>query len=357
MKTLFFIINTTLVLLISSQWDSIEYDEIISNDHNSKLNWGTYKPNLYFSIRERKNTSLIFGMMWYGADLSEYAKQGNITDRIRHECNMKDDLTYYWNTHNGVDIADQIIKDKINNLELNTQFIKEDSNTWYSIIKGIRTIKSSPVSLILYTSLENYLIEEKSILSLLEPNQNDTNYLIFTIKHKEKEENNGFIQYKIKKSQLDSYSIQKLRKKYEETWRIKSFISEELKSNELNLLSGKSMYIDDVEKNYSRFSNTKKLNSPNIIAIQLVFVSNFQVEVIYSNNMQKPTDTNIAELANKRINEFDNRFSLFYKAKLDNLSFITNDSDRNSINKMMKQAVSNIFWRNRILLWKSKDSF
>ena len=106
-------------IIIKCQWDASDYGEIITKEHKDKFLWGTYKPNLYYAVKDRTNTSTVFGIMWYGANKNDNLKnQGNITDRIRHECNMKDNLNYHWKAHDGENYGEQHIHDEINDLRL-----------------------------------------------------------------------------------------------------------------------------------------------------------------------------------------------------------------------------------------------
>ena len=51
------------ILLISffqnslCQYDLQDYGIIIDNQQKAKYHWGTYKPNLYFALKNRRNTS------------------------------------------------------------------------------------------------------------------------------------------------------------------------------------------------------------------------------------------------------------------------------------------------------------
>ena len=72
MKVLFVIlIQFTLLYLMQSQYDLQDYGVLFSNEHQSKYLWGTYKPNLYFAMKERTNTTDVFGLMWYDATPSK----------------------------------------------------------------------------------------------------------------------------------------------------------------------------------------------------------------------------------------------------------------------------------------------
>lgn len=368
---------TTLIIIVLCQWDLQDYGIIISPEHKAKYMWGTYKPNLYFAMKERKNSTHVFGIMWYGADKKEnYEKQGNITDRTRHDCNMNDNLKYHWKAHNGEDYGQQHIHDEVNELRLATTFTKRAANetlqTWDVIINGDRLSKyydksieknnskeyseresNKTISLILYTALENFLIEEKSYFSKLEHKEseilnNDSDnkeseennikekYMDFYINNSYKGNEAGFMKISILKKSLLNYSIQKYRKKYEENWKIKRFITEDLKKNEITLFG----------KEYALFSETKQLKTPNIVAIQLIVKAPFKIRVSYSTE-----ETQLNNISNKKLNKYlqaklnqvNKRFDNVFVANYQSLEIISNQSEIYLLKSMMKEAISNIF--------------
>ena len=69
------------------QFDLQDYGVLFSQEHLSKYFWGTYKPNLYFAMRERLNTTNVFGIMWYDASSSNLPK----IQKMRHECKKGED--------------------------------------------------------------------------------------------------------------------------------------------------------------------------------------------------------------------------------------------------------------------------
>lgn len=366
------------VIYVLNQWDLQDYGIIITKEQRNKYMWGTYKPNLYFAMKERKNSTQVFGLMWYGADKSEdYSSQGNVTDRIRHECNMKDALTYHWVAHNGEDYGQQHIHDETNELRLVTTFAKREFNetnqTWEAIIKGDKLHKyydktvekinekkyidrnqNKTISLILYTSLENFNIDDKAYFSNIEQEEvqpkKDTdddeedqeieeetgNNLEFTITNSAKGNTIGHLKFSIPKKAIINFSIQKYRKKFEDTWRVKKFFSEELQQNELNLPVG---------SNFAMFSSTKDLKSPNIVAIQVLLKAPFTVRTTYSTVKAKLSNVSLPKLLKflqAKFNKANLRFDNVFVPKYTTLSFIDKQPEIYKLKTMMKHAVYNV---------------
>lgn len=400
MKKDYFFITTIILCLIIAilcQWDLQDYGIIISPEHKSKFLWGTYKPNLYFAMKERRNSTAVFGIMWYGADKSEnYFIQGNITDRIRHNCDMKDKLKYHWMAHNGEDYGQQHIHDEINELRLATIFTKrafdnENNQIWEAIITGDKLHRyynktqekvneklmeerkaNKSIALILYTSLENYNVAEKSYFSKVdikevEDNKNDNKegedddadeeereiknknnnsssgisdkgkFIEVLITHHYKNNTKAFIKYSIPKTSLINYSSQIYRKKYEETWKVKRFIAEELQENEISL---------DTANNFALFTESKQIKTPNIVAVQLILKSPFKIRVTYANKIEELSNIPLPKLEKymqAKLNQVNKRFDNVFVPKYTTLNVISNQNEIYQLKSMLKEAVGNIF--------------
>ncbi|KAJ2242741.1 Processing alpha glucosidase I [Coemansia sp. RSA 455] len=86
---------------------------------NAELQWGTYRPNLYFGTRPRLPNSLLSGLMWFGLD-----NQRN-WQKIRHSCELGDNLSEYgYSRHNGRDLGEQTMRDNDQGVEIKSTFIK-----------------------------------------------------------------------------------------------------------------------------------------------------------------------------------------------------------------------------------------
>jgi len=240
----FFLLIIFAIHNVTSQFDLQDYGIIITNNHKSKFHWGTYKPNLFFAMKNRKNNSDVFGIMWYSHNSNDV---NDLAKKLRHNCKVADDINYYWNQHNGVDYGSQIIEDNLNKINLNTKFIKNEytslnNQTWTGYIKGeSNSWQNKTISLILYSSMENFDITDKSYFEVSNNfteffNSNNGNADSLSYSAME----NNQLKYKIQISlgestKLIDKSFQNYRKKYNETWRVKSFILEDLISFQENL--------------------------------------------------------------------------------------------------------------------------
>eukprot|EP01135_Chromosphaera_perkinsii_P010788 Nk52_evm5s2226 gene=Nk52_evmTU5s2226 len=107
--------------------------EFRDHAHKTKFMWGTYRPQLYFGIRPRLPSSLLFGTMWL--DHHVFQEQGH--SQLRHACKHEDGLkTYGWSKHNGVDYGKHYVEDSdffIENV-FTKQGVEHDSrnlNDWF----------------------------------------------------------------------------------------------------------------------------------------------------------------------------------------------------------------------------------
>ncbi|KAJ2345688.1 Processing alpha glucosidase I [Coemansia sp. RSA 2673] len=120
---------------------------------NSELQWGTYRPNLYFGTRPRLPNSLLSGLMWFGLD-----DQRN-WQKIRHSCELGDNLSEYgYSRHNGRDFGEQTMRDNDQGVEIKSTFIKvpgQLGGSWAVRFTG-RTLNEDTqgVSLVYYFGLE-----------------------------------------------------------------------------------------------------------------------------------------------------------------------------------------------------------
>ena len=179
--------------------------------------------------------------MWYDSTLNSPNNYNNyinnkISEKLRHECSQKDKIKYYFNYHNGIDSGNEIILDENNNIHLDIKYIKrtftEENQNWDAIISG-KIINNNinnnnkEISLILYFSLENYEISDKSFFKI--DKNNDNYYNITSIKFGNSQSK---ISINVEKGKILYSNYQKYRKKYSETWRVKQFVLNDLISNE-----------------------------------------------------------------------------------------------------------------------------
>ena len=359
-KYSFFILISliSLKLIIAQPESDIESNKLFSDIHNSKYLWGTYKPNLYFSMKQKQKETPVFGLMWYGIKENYFSSKVDISDKLRHECAKTDKIKYYWPYHNGLDYANEIIKDEENNIMFDIQNIKTNydinEQSWINIINGkkinnnSKLTKNNNIGIILYFSLEEFSLDKKAIFSAENIKLNNENYeLKETRLGQELEKFN--IEVIEGKEGIKYSQYQKYRKGYQYNWRVKQFVEESLKSNQENYAKYNKTY------SFIPFDEIAKTKQPNIVAIQIVFSmdnlpkNNFEIIIRYSNNMKKQKESidDINILINKKREEFNTKFNQIFNLKSieeikNNKNFILNEKNSESLQQMSKEALSNI---------------
>ena len=354
-----FIIKISLLLkFISSQPESeIESQTLFSDIHNSKYLWGTYKPNLYFSMKQKQKETPVFGLMWYGIKEKYFSSKVDIGDKLRHECAKTDSIKYYWPYHNGLDYSNEIIKDEENNIILDLQNIKTNyditEQSWINVIRGKKINKKNAnqknnIGIILYFSLEEFSMDKKAIFSAENVKINNENYELKEMRFGQEIEKFN-IEVSEGKEGIKYSQYQKYRKGYQYNWRVKYFIEESLKVNQEKYAK------DNITYSYIPFDEMQKTKQPNIIAIQIVFSmdslpkDNFEIIIRYSNNLKKEKEKKeeINNLINKKQEEFNNKFEQIFSLKniekiKNDKNYILNEKNSESLQQMSKEALSNI---------------
>jgi len=90
----------------------------------SSFQWGTYRPNLYFGVRAKNESSPIFGLLWGGPfdSLEKHVQE------LRHDAEERDKITKYgWLQHDGDSFGVQEILDRDKNVNMTTTFINVSS--------------------------------------------------------------------------------------------------------------------------------------------------------------------------------------------------------------------------------------
>ena len=339
---------------ISTEGDD-DAERLFSDSHNYKYLWGTYKPNLYFSMKQKVKETPVFGLMWYGQQKNIRSSKVDINNLLKHECDQKNNIKYYWPYHNGINYANEIINDIDNNLSLDIKNIKTaydiKEQSWTTIIQG-KKIKSEKknrnTGLILYFSLEEFSLDKKVFFK---PEKlTDINYKLTEMKLGKE-----FEKFEIEviegKNSIQYSDFQKYRKGYQYNWRVKQFILDDLTKNQELYIAKNKTY------SYIPFDEMAKTKQPNIVAIQIVFSmdelsnDNFEIIINYSNNLSKEKENKEAlnKLINERINEFNTKFNEIFKLKNieklqnnKNTNYILDESNSESLQQMSKEALSNI---------------
>eukprot|EP01105_Mastigella_eilhardi_P015458 TRINITY_DN3537_c0_g1_i2.p1 TRINITY_DN3537_c0_g1~~TRINITY_DN3537_c0_g1_i2.p1 ORF type:complete len:517 (+),score=85.16 TRINITY_DN3537_c0_g1_i2:3-1553(+) len=114
---------------------------------NETLQWGTYRPGVYFGLRSRARDSPVVGLMW---------AQAHALSKIRHRCEESDNLQYGWQAHDGALYGTQQLTDPEYGVTLETTFAKDEgSPDWWAFRVRARKTGASgrALSLFLYAGV------------------------------------------------------------------------------------------------------------------------------------------------------------------------------------------------------------
>ncbi|GAA5975706.1 hypothetical protein JCM11641_005843 [Rhodosporidiobolus odoratus] len=116
-----------------AQYNNTAHADALEAADNSLL-FGSWRPGLYFGLRAKLPSTLMTGLMWWGAQDYQSFNQP------RHDCDQRDGLSYTFVEHDGRSAAKEVIKDPKNNVELTVRFLKvpgEDKvGSWAVRIEG-----------------------------------------------------------------------------------------------------------------------------------------------------------------------------------------------------------------------------
>lgn len=134
-----------LVSLLSTVWSkSIDLDslyleeQLYSAAYNATMEWGTYKPNQFFGIKNRSPHPVTVGMVWAVPD---EARRG-FALRHTYRYQSGDGVTAYFEFHDGWSASRQVVEDPSANARVTVDFAKllaqaEDgdiSSQWKAVV-------------------------------------------------------------------------------------------------------------------------------------------------------------------------------------------------------------------------------
>ncbi|KAF2733136.1 putative mannosyl-oligosaccharide glucosidase [Polyplosphaeria fusca] len=120
------------------------------------LEWGPYRPILYFGLRPQTPDSLLIGLMW-----SQGESKSGILKSLRNTCEMGDGIEGYgWTIYDTRTGGRQIMHDSENRVDITTEFVKaDDGKSWSARISG-QPIAGAPstikTALVFHIALEKY---------------------------------------------------------------------------------------------------------------------------------------------------------------------------------------------------------
>ena len=148
--------------------------------YNETMEWGTYKPNMFFGIKDRSANPLTVGLAWAAPT------ERGLDLRHTYRYQSGDGVTAYFEYHDGWGANRQIVEDPSGNARYEIDFIKQvivdddtttiESSQWKALItiKPIDAQRKMLVLPFLYLTCENanlhldrQMSEDKSGASIL----------------------------------------------------------------------------------------------------------------------------------------------------------------------------------------------
>lgn len=102
--------------------DSSSNGQLFSKVYNETIEWGTYKPNLFFGVKDRSPSPLTLGLAWA-------VPLGNEQMDVRHTYRYQsgDGVTAYYEYHDGQGNCREIINDPAANARFEIDLVKQVS--------------------------------------------------------------------------------------------------------------------------------------------------------------------------------------------------------------------------------------
>ena len=85
------------------------------------MEWGTYKPNQFFGIKNIDDKPTIIGLAWAVPD----SQKRSFVIRHTYKYQSNENITAYYEYHDGWSSSRQIIEDNIYNARFEIDFIKQ----------------------------------------------------------------------------------------------------------------------------------------------------------------------------------------------------------------------------------------
>lgn len=119
----------------------------------NETGWSSYRPQLYFGLKNRRPDSPLFGIMWYRQKTAKVAEKLPLRNWALHE----DDVVFMWNQHDGRSFGSQKLTD--GELGLRTDWFNYGASSWMARIYVHRPPESNWTdggqALLLYLALQD----------------------------------------------------------------------------------------------------------------------------------------------------------------------------------------------------------
>eukprot|EP00347_Sterkiella_histriomuscorum_P002218 403369017 len=109
------------ILDLSDLDNTLKNEPLYSPLHNKSVEWGTYKPNLYFGVKNRQMNALTFGLFLYNEVPDNQTNPVNIS----HQYVEDSGVSAYYQFHDGTSASKQKITDDNRQMIVETEFQKE----------------------------------------------------------------------------------------------------------------------------------------------------------------------------------------------------------------------------------------
>ncbi|KAF8448061.1 glycoside hydrolase family 63 protein [Boletus edulis BED1] len=285
------------------------------------LQWGTYRPGLYFGVRPRLPKSLVTGLIWFGTQ--NYQSFG----KARHACDQGDGLdSYAWTAFDSRQGGVQVLQDSFNNVEITTEFLKipggEHGGSWAARIKGkpIQPAYPSRISAIFYLGLEGLggidLItdeDENGIDGPIEFSGATPDLGDFTIRIVDGDQNRGLtsgLHSEAFAHRLGKSHLVGLRANPGQVWTAKDFIMQSILKH-AGPIAEQYPQADRVpDASFILQLPDETVSASNLFAVQKFFDGEFQFDVFFdSASSHKKLDSATIDLSIPAlVSSFDDRF-------------------------------------------------
>ncbi|CDW90142.1 mannosyl-oligosaccharide glucosidase [Stylonychia lemnae] len=220
---IFSIGTSSKVIDLSDLDTAMEGQSLFNEVYNKTVEWGVYKPDLYFGVKNRQENPLAFGLFWYNYDKD---KTPQVNSSYAYD--MDNGVTAYYQFNDGTSASRQLIKDEKRQIQYKIEFHKEMEqidqtpteyiSRWTSRItinaQDGQQILGNPV---FFAAKEGKLNNEAGTFKITQ----NTKKNFYKIQHTVDPTNNIYEMIEIgAESQIDDNSMLAVNKPDDQTWQL-----------------------------------------------------------------------------------------------------------------------------------------
>jgi hypothetical protein len=106
--------------------DNTPESQLYSQLYNETMEWGTYKTNLFFGVKDRSPSPVDIGLVWViPSDNTNPLTRNGYLVRNTYTDVFSDNVTAYWEFHDGWSSSRQIILDPRGNVRFEIDWVKQ----------------------------------------------------------------------------------------------------------------------------------------------------------------------------------------------------------------------------------------